>query len=182
MDEIRSLLPAAVKVLALTATATKTLRGKVAEVIGLTDPLVISVCPCKPNIVYAMSSFISLPDTFDPLLHELKKKRTSFPRTIVYCEQCSKLYQLFRTGLGDGFTEPPDAPASLSRFRLVEMYTSCVDIEVKSQIILSFYSDIYPLRIIFATVAFGMGLDCSDVRKIIHLGAWNHISIVCGYR
>ena len=174
MGEIRSLLPAAVKVLALTATATKTLRGKVAEVIGLIDPLVISVCPCKPNIVYAMSSFISLPDTFDPLLHELRKKRTSFPRTIVYCrtlEQCSKLYRLFRTGLGDGFTEPPDAPASLSRFRLVEMYTSCVDVEVKSQIILSFSSDIYPLRIIFATVAFGMGLDCSDVRQIIHLGA-----------
>ena len=143
MGEIRSLLPAAVKVLALTATATKTLRGKVAEVIGLIDPLVISVCPCKPNIVYAMSSFISLPDTFDPLLHEL--------RTIVYCrtlEQCSKLYRLFRTGLGDSFTEPPDAPASLSRFRLVEMYTSCVDVDVKSQIILSFSSDIYPLRII----------------------------------
>ena len=50
----------------------------------------------------------------------------------------------------------------------MEMYTSCVDVEVKSQIILSFSSDIYPLRIIFATVA---GLDCSDVRQIIHLGA-----------
>ena len=46
-----------------------------------------------------------------------------------------------------------------------------MDVEVKSQIILSFSSDIYPLRIIFATVTFGMGLDCSDVRKIIHLGA-----------
>ena len=88
-----------------------------------------------------MSSFISLPDTFDPLLHELKKKkRTSFQRTIVYyrtLEQCSKLYRLFRTGLGDG---PSDTPA---RFRLVEMYTSCVDDEVKSQIIFSFSSDIY---------------------------------------
>ena len=139
--------------------------------IGLIDPLVFSICPCKPNIVYPMSSFISLPDMFDPLLHELKMKRTSFPRKIVNCrtlEQCSILYRLFRTGLGDG---PPDTPASLSRFRLVEMYTSCVDNEVKSQIILSFLSDIYPLRIIFATVVFGMELNCPDVRQIIHLGA-----------
>ena len=182
MGEIRSLLPAAVKVLALTATATKTLRGKVAEVIGLIDPLVISVCPCKPNIVYTMSSFISLPDTFDPLLHELRNKRTSFPRTIVYCrtlEQCSKLYRLFRTGLGDGFTEPPDALASLSRFRLVEMYTNCVDVEVKSQIILSFSSDIYPLRIIFATVALGWDWIVQMSGKSftwVLLMTWNHIS------
>ena len=57
MGEIRSLLPADVKVLAMTATVTKT---KVAEVIGLMDPLVIAVSPCRPNIIYAMANFTSL--------------------------------------------------------------------------------------------------------------------------
>ena len=174
VGEIRSLLPKSVTVLAMTATATKTLRTKVSEVIGLVDPLIISISPCKPNIIYAMSKFTSLPDTFHPLLRELQKKRTSFPRTIVYCrthEHCSKLYRLFRSGLGDGFTEPPDAPSSLSKFRLVEMYTSCVDEEVKSQIVLSLSSDTYPLRIVFATIAFGMGLDCQNIRQVYHLGA-----------
>ena len=51
------------------------------------------------------------------------------------------------------------------------MFTSCVDEEVKSQIITSFTSDQYPLRLVVATVAFGMGLDCPYVRQVIHLGA-----------
>ena len=51
VGEIRSLLPKSVTVLAMTATATKTLRTKVSEVIGLVDPLIISISPCKPNII-----------------------------------------------------------------------------------------------------------------------------------
>ena len=73
--------------------------------------------------------------------------------------------------------EPPDAPATLSRFRFVKMYTSCEDDEVKLHIILSFSSDIYHLRIIFVTVAFGIGLDCPNVRQIIHLDASDDLEI-----
>lgn len=91
---------------------------------------------------------------------------------IIYCrtyDSCSNLYLYFKQGLGNGFTEPIDAP-DLSKFRLVEMFTSCTDEEVKSQIISSF-SKPSPLRVVCATVAFGMGLDCPDVRQIVHLGA-----------
>ena len=56
--------------------------------------------------------------------------------------------------------EPSDAP-ELLRFRLVELLQS--DNDVKGQII--------PLRIVCATVAFGMGLDCTDVCQVIHVGA-----------
>lgn len=174
MGEIRSLLPADVKVLAMTATATKTLRKKVGEVIGLVDPLIIAVSPCKPNIIYMMASFTSITETFTPILQKLIEQRTSFPRTIVYChsyEHCSKLYRFFKLGLKGDFTEPPNSPTTISKLRLVEMFTSCVDEDVKSQIITSFTSTQYPLRIVVATIAFGMGLDCCDVRQVIHLGA-----------
>ena len=65
--------------------------------------------------------------------------------------------------------EPSDAP-DLLRFRLVEMFTSCTDDDVKGQIISSFTSE-SPLRIVCATVAFGMGLDCTDVCQVSHAGA-----------
>ena len=60
--------------------------------------------------------------------------------------------------------EPSDAP-ELLRFRLVELLQS--DNDVKGQII----SSESPLRIVCATVAFGMGLDCTDVCQVIHVGA-----------
>ena len=97
---------------------------------------------------------------------------------MIYCRRfndCSDLYRFFKVGLGKNFTYPNDAPPQLSKYRLVEMFTSCTDPEVKAQIIESFSSLSSPLRIVCATIAFGMGVDTPDVRKIIHFGAPNDL-------
>ena len=49
---------------------------------------------------------------------------------------------------------------------------SCLqsDDDIKGQIISSFTSE-SPLRIVCPTLAFGMGLDCTDVCQVIHVGA-----------
>ena len=172
IGDIRSIIPEDVRMLALTATATRALQVKVAALLGMHTPIVIAVSPCKANIMYAVSTCSSISETFRPVLLRLKQERTQMPRIIIYClryDDCSDLYMFFKGGLGEGFTEPMDSPDH-SRFRLVDMFTSRTDEDVKSEIVSSFTSTVAPLRVVCATVAFGMGIDCPNVRQVIHLG------------
>ncbi len=46
---------------------------------------------------------------------------------------------------------------------------SCTDTEVKENIEQLFVID-SPLRVVIATTAFGLGIDCPDVRHVISFG------------
>ena len=50
------------------------------------------------------------------------------------------------------------------------MYMSCTDPEVKEKIVSAFTRE-SNLCIVIATVAFGMGINCADVRQVVHYGA-----------
>ena len=188
VGELRSLPPEMCRVMALTVTASYSLCLELANIIGMKKPTAIILPLCKANLSYSRSQFISMEShgeqlqfismesNFTPVLEKLKKERTYFPRTIVYCrtmENCANLYIFFQQNMGPSFIEPPAAPP-LSRFRMVEMYTSCTDEDIKSQIVESFTRSSC-LRIICATVAFGMGVNCPDVREVVHLGPPNDI-------
>ncbi len=85
---------------------------------------------------------------------KLKVLRSKFPKTIIYgqsFEMCADIY-IFLKYLGSAFTIPEDAP-DIPEFRLVEMFTSVTDSDHKSHILGN-------LRIVVATVAFEMGVDC----------------------
>ena len=172
VGEIRSILPEGVKMMALTATATRPLRDKIIRLLGMVTPTVIAVSPCKKNLVYAVSHYTSIEITFKPLLVLLQKERVNMPRVIIYCQRydhCADLYVYFKNGLGKYFTEPIDSPDQ-SKYRLIDMFTACTDDDVKSEIIRSFTSTTAPLRVVCGTVAFGMGVNCPNVRQVIHMG------------
>ena len=150
IGEIRSLLPDAVHLMALTATASISLQQSVSCKLAMMNTIVVAISPCKPNI-----------------------KKTAMGRVIIYCRtlsDCGDLYYFFKNRLGRNFVYPIDAP-NLARFRLVDMFTSVTDEAVKQHIITAFCDITAPLRIVIGTVAFGMGIDCLNVREIIHFGA-----------
>ena len=70
--------------------------------------------------------------------------------------------------MGNGFNEPWDA-SDLPQFRLVGMFHGSTDSSVKNTMLKMFCASSC-LRIMIATVAFGMGVDCQDVTQVIHLG------------
>ena len=54
------------------------------------------------------------------------------------------------------------------------MFTRVTDDYIKEDII-KFFTKKFQLRVIVATIAFGMGIDCSDVREVVHVGAPDNI-------
>ena len=58
----------------------------------------------------------------------------------------------------------------LAKFRLEDMFTACTTASVKERILQSFGSPSSILRVVVATIAFGVGLDCPSVRRDIHWG------------
>ena len=179
LGQVRSLIPSTVNIMALTATATKTTRNKIIAILGMLSPKVVSVSPEKSNITYWVRQKSSIEEVFTPIADKLKHKRANMPRVIIFCkrcEECAMLYQFFLSNLEEEFTEPVGAP-NLSRFRLVDMYMSATDESVKHTIVESFCKVDSPLRVIICTIAFGMGIDCPDVRQVVHWGISDDIEM-----
>lgn len=135
------------------------------------DPVVISTSPMKPNLIYAVAKKEDILDTFRPLCARLSAERIAMGRTIIFCrknDEVTTLYKFFKRRLGDGFTHPAGSP-EMAHNRLVDMYTHCTHDSVKDHIAAQFTRE-SPLRIMIATIAFGMGIDCPDVRQVVHWG------------
>ncbi len=166
IGDIRSLIPPGVNVMALTATASKTLRCDVSKMIGMQ-----SMNPCKRNLAFCVRRCSDLLERIKPIIQRLTELRSEMPRMIIYCrrfEDCSNIYLYFRSSLGVNFTEPPNSH-DITSFRLVEIFTSVTDDYIKEQII-DLFTKQSQLRIVIATIAFGMGIDCHDVRQVVHVG------------
>ena len=139
----------------------------------MTKPAVVSESPNKPNITYTVClNPGTLEETFAPLVKEIKCCRHTTQRTIVFChtyDACGQIYLFLKCRLGKESTEPVGAP-DVAKFRLVDMFSACTHPKVKDSILRSFSIPNSNLRVVIATVAFGMGLDCPNIRHVLHWG------------
>ena len=159
--------------MALTATATLATRKAICKSLGLVKPVVVLASPDKPNIKFiVISNSEGIEETFASLADELQQQREMTERKIVFCrtyDACAEIYLFVRDRLGREMTNPIGAPDK-SQYRMLDMFTSCTRPKVKETILKAFLDPDSHLRVVVATIAFGMGLDCPNVRSVIHWG------------
>jgi len=158
---VRLLVPQNVRMMALTATATTVTRRKIISSLSMNKCHVISRNPCKPNIQYVVRPKTTIEEVFAPIVDDILVKKRNAQRTIVFCrnfKECFDIYQYFRVHLRLDMYYPPTAP-HLSKFRLVDMFTSVTDESVKTNIIRNFTSPNGHCWVVIGTIAFGLGLD-----------------------
>lgn len=159
--------------MALTATATMSTRKFIIKSLNMQNPAIVYVPPVKKNMVYFVANKPKggLGLVFKPIVEKLKED-TNMGRIIIFCrtyESVIAIHKYFINALGEYFTVPKGSPDYVVH-RVVDMYTHCTHQTVKDKILKQFTTLSSPLRIIIATIAFGMGIDCPDVRQVIHWG------------
>ena len=110
--------------------------------LGLHPPILMYVPLVKKNIIYSVKpkSTCSIEQLVCKLATSLMQFKHNFPKMIIFCrryKECSEFYTMFSCYLRASFTYPVGVPSCLSKYRVVDMYTSCT--QEKNYSIISFF-------------------------------------------
>ena len=173
LHEIRALIPPLSPLLACTATVTKSIRDEVIKCLEMDGCEIISKSPDRPNIFYKVLRLTDMDSDLKPYLESMKQLRVKSPRIIIYCRSlntCSELYAYFLYELGEK-SYYPDGAEKISDNRIFGMFHAHTPEYNKEVILKSLSQEDGIVRIVFATVALGMGIDLKATNTIIHYGA-----------
>ena len=131
---------------AFTATATERVRGDIEKILGLNTPVSMSTGFDRPNLYFEVKQ---PPDKFSALMHYLQEKNDS---GIIYCSTRKEVESVAEGLAKNGHT--------------AAKYHAGLPDDERSQAQDDFLHD--RVKIIVATNAFGMGIDKSNVRFVIH--------------
>ena len=168
------LIPKECNIMVLTATATKRTKQQIFETLHLStdDITFVEQSPSRPNLFYAkqyLDKNDALEKQFGSLIDELKTKGTETPRTLIYCQtwkQCSVLFRMFEVYLGKEMYNGGVKPQN----RMVDMYHAGTPEAVKNHICGDMVHDHGQICVLISTIAFGMGINCKKVRRVVHIG------------
>ena len=175
--QLASLFPNA-PFLVLTATAPKHTQKAIISSLHLVNPRVIIANLNRPNIFIEVTKRLPSSDEESyesillPIAQKLKEALTRYPLTIIYLplKWCGYAFKLFMDELRDKSYFPCGDVSP--RNCLFAQYHS-PQTERRKQEILSQLQGSDTLRVprvIFATVAIGMGVNIPDVRHVVHIG------------
>ena len=135
------------------------------------SPALITDSSNGDNISYAVQVITPDPaQTFKTLVQELKEHKELTERTIIYCQTIKVttfLYSFFMSELGaDMYFGNSGDPKK----RTVEMFHSRIDDLNRDHILESMGEPNASVRVLIATIAYGMDIDCKNVKTVLHYG------------
>ncbi|XP_053383956.1 uncharacterized protein LOC123534117 [Mercenaria mercenaria] len=167
---LRAVVPN-VKVLALTATATLKGQEEIISSLHMHDTKVISASPDRTNVFLEVkkrppssggeySAEESVFSCVDPLFKSLTQEETNFPKTVIYTQLkwCGILHNRAKYNFGTQYVKQYHSPQSQAMKTAIVEEMAVTDKQASS------------IRILVATEAYGMGMDVSDIRNIVHVG------------
>ena len=177
IGSIRSLIPNSVRILALTATATRDTLDCVSHSLSLEDPKIIGLPPNRSNIKYVVERSTGIAEFSKKITDELMSKRISMPKTVVFCrtlQNCATFFSCVKKTMGKNITDPPGALYDgIVHFRLADVFTAVSSPQMREALLKEFCVSGSRLRLLIATTAFGMGVDCPDIERVINWGCPN---------
>lgn len=170
---MRAIVPSGAPMLAATATVTKFVRDDIIDKLEMKGCEVVFVSPNRSNIYYEVRPRTEIEQDMHPILENLRCNKKLADRVVVYCRSynmCAELYQHFLCTLGDDSYYPPGAE-KISDNRLFGMFHAGTPDHNKEVILSSMREANGVVRVVFATVALGMGLNFVGLNNIVHYGA-----------
>jgi superfamily II DNA helicase RecQ len=159
-----------VAVLAMTATANKHDRKCIKESLGLKKCFELVGNPDRVNIVYQKhlrtgEDIDAITDILTTIAQGLLKDQVSYPLTIIYVplRWCGFAYRLFDFVL-EGNQYYPQGSSETPENRLFAQFHSPQTKQMKEEVLKQLSSKKSTIRVVFASVALGMGVDIRDIR------------------
>ena len=173
LHELRALVPSGVPLLAATATVTRAVRDDIVDKLDMRGCEIVCVSPNRPNIYYEVRPRTTMEADMEHLVGSLRTYGGTAERVIVYCrslDMCADLYEHFHCSLGDS-SYYPSGSDQVSDNRLFGMYHANTPSHNKDVILQSMQKEDEVVRVVFATIALGMGVNFAALNTIYHYGA-----------
>ena len=129
------------------------------------QPVVIGLPPHRENIFYSVQQYMDIFKLSDYIMKHIVESQPDVPKMVMFCPtlECgSKLNKFLQFKLRMIYGN--------SHHNIVDMFNKACSIKKCQEVLESFCAKDSTLRVIVASTSFGMGVDCADIRKIIHWG------------
>ena len=176
LGELRSLIRKEVPFVTLTATATTIVKEQIIQNLCMQGCIQVLANPNRDNIRYAVVTvdIDNLYTSFSWLIDELLNKTVNTPKVIVFCrrkQHMKDLYELFSHHLGKKAYYMPNGNEPMDdRSHLFAMYHKKTHKIVKETVEKEFCKSNGTIRVLFCSIAFGMGVNIKDAFLDLHLG------------